>query len=114
MNFSRIHLLGTAAAIIAVVFLAGQAFGVDRYDEKKHSGKPKANSAVSTPEVKQELQTHDEKKGIYNIGGRLELLVDDYLIESMTGQIRRQLHRPERKEIVFRTDAPWEGNASCM
>ncbi len=38
-----------------------------------------------------------------DIGGRLELMVDDYLIESM--------HRPERREIVFNTDAPWEGNA---
>ena len=48
-----------------------------------------------------------------DIGGRLELMVDDHLIESMTGEARLQLHRPERREIVFRTDAPWEGNASA-
>ncbi len=48
-----------------------------------------------------------------NIGGRLELMVDDFLIESMSGEARLQLHRPERREIVFKTDAPWEGNASA-
>ena len=47
-----------------------------------------------------------------HIGSRLELLVDDFLIETMTGDARLQLHRPVRREIVFRTDAPWEGNAS--
>jgi hypothetical protein len=49
-----------------------------------------------------------------DIGGRLELMVDDYLIESMTGNASLQLHSPERREIVFRTDAPWEGNASAF
>jgi hypothetical protein len=47
-----------------------------------------------------------------NIGSRLELLVDDFLVESFSGAAHLQLHRPERREIVFRTDAPWEGNAS--
>ncbi|HOX37817.1 MAG TPA: hypothetical protein PL033_07495 [Candidatus Brocadiia bacterium] len=46
-----------------------------------------------------------------NIGSRLELMVDDFLIERMSGDARLQLHRPERREIVFKTDAPWEGNA---
>ena len=46
-----------------------------------------------------------------NIGGRLELLVDDYLLQSITGGARLQLHQPIRREIVFNTDAPWEGNA---
>ena len=46
------------------------------------------------------------------IGSRLELLVDDFLIETMTEGTRLQLHRPVPREIVFRTDAPWEGNAS--
>ncbi len=49
-----------------------------------------------------------------DIGSRLELFVDDALIESFGGEARLQLHRPERREIVFRTDAPWEGNASAF
>ena len=46
------------------------------------------------------------------IGSRLELLVDEFLIEAMTDGARLQLHRPERREVVLRTDEPWGGNAS--
>ena len=48
-----------------------------------------------------------------DIGARLELLVDDHLISSMAQGATLQLHHPVRREIVFRTDAPWEGNASA-
>lgn len=47
-----------------------------------------------------------------DIGSRLELMVDDDLIDSTRGQFRLQIHQPVRREIVFKTDAPWEGNAS--
>lgn len=47
-----------------------------------------------------------------DIGSRRELLVDRYLIDRMDG-VRLQLHRPVRREIVFRSDAPWEGNGSA-
>lgn len=47
-----------------------------------------------------------------DIGSRLELLVDDFLIDQMDGDVGLQLHGPTRGEIVFRTDAPWEGNGS--
>ena len=45
------------------------------------------------------------------IGSRLELFVDDFLIDTMTDGATLQLHRPVPREVVFRTDAPWEGNA---
>ncbi|TWU26756.1 hypothetical protein Pla52o_06100 [Novipirellula galeiformis] len=47
-----------------------------------------------------------------NIGSRRELFVDQYLIERLD-DARLELHRPQRREIVFRTDAPWEGNGSA-
>lgn len=47
-----------------------------------------------------------------DIGGRLELLVDEALVASLSGGARLELHRPVAREVVFRTDAPWEGNAS--
>jgi hypothetical protein len=47
-----------------------------------------------------------------NIGSRLELLIDDYLIETVSGGARLEMHRPVRRDIVFKTDAPWEGNSS--
>lgn len=46
-----------------------------------------------------------------DIGSRRELFIDDWLIEESRG-CRRNLNRPERREIAFRTDAPWEGNGS--
>lgn len=47
-----------------------------------------------------------------NLGGRLELLVDEELLSSLSGGAHLQLHQPVRREIVFETDKPWEGNAS--
>ena len=44
-----------------------------------------------------------------DIGSRLELFVDDHLIERMTGAELR-LHRPEPQNVALRFDAPWEGN----
>ncbi len=46
-----------------------------------------------------------------NVGSGLELFVDEHLVESMDGGASLQLHQPVRREIVFKTDAPWEGNA---
>lgn len=46
-----------------------------------------------------------------NIGSRRELIVDDYLVDSITGAASQRLHHPVRKEIALVHDAPWEGNA---
>jgi hypothetical protein len=45
-----------------------------------------------------------------DIGSRRELLVDDYLIESMDSGAALKLHHPTAKDIVFTHDAPWEGS----
>jgi hypothetical protein len=45
------------------------------------------------------------------IGDRRELLVDDFLVDKLSGEARLQLHQPVPREIVLKTDAPWEGNA---
>ncbi|MEO6741710.1 MAG: hypothetical protein ABIP20_15810, partial [Chthoniobacteraceae bacterium] len=46
------------------------------------------------------------------IGSRLELFVDDTLIERLSGGAELRLHHPEPKEIVLTHDAPWEGSGS--
>jgi hypothetical protein len=46
-----------------------------------------------------------------NIGSRRELFVDDYLVASLDGAAFK-VHQPQPQEIVFTTDAPWEGNRS--
>ena len=42
------------------------------------------------------------------IGSRLELFVDDFLIDEMTGGLSLQLHSPRPAEIVLRYEMPWE------
>lgn len=46
------------------------------------------------------------------LGGRLEPLVDDYLIERLSGGARQVLHSPTPREVAITHDAPWEGSAS--
>jgi len=46
------------------------------------------------------------------VSNRLELFVDDHLIGETTGDVRRELIKPEPKEVVFETDEAWEGNTS--
>jgi hypothetical protein len=47
-----------------------------------------------------------------DIGGRLELFVDDYLIETMKG-VSLKLHHPQPKEVAISFDHPWEGPYSA-
>ncbi len=46
-----------------------------------------------------------------DIGCRLELFVDDYLVGQLRGA-RRVLHHPAPAELVIEHDAPWEGSGS--
>lgn len=48
-----------------------------------------------------------------DIGSRLELFVDDYVIDKIEGDASLHLHRPEPQEVVLTTDKPWEGNTSA-
>jgi hypothetical protein len=50
---------------------------------------------------------------VHDIGSRRELLIDDTLISECDAALQLRLHQPERRELAFRTDAPWEGNACC-
>lgn len=48
-----------------------------------------------------------------DLGSRLELFVDDYVIAEVEGDAKLQLHRPQPREVVLVTDKPWEGNTSA-
>jgi hypothetical protein len=50
--------------------------------------------------------------GPINIGSRLELFVDDFLIDKLNGA-KLQLNRPTPKDVAMTFDAPWEGNCSA-
>ena len=45
-----------------------------------------------------------------DIGSRLELMVDDYLIERISGGAKLELHHPVPREVVIVHDKPWEGS----
>ena len=50
-----------------------------------------------------------KEKKMVDIGSRLELFVDGFMVDSMTGQAKRLLHHPQRRETVLTFDKPWEG-----
>jgi len=52
-----------------------------------------------------------EGEDVLNIGSRLELFVDDYLIDT-TRAVTQELHSPKREEVAIVYDAPWEGEVS--
>ena len=47
-----------------------------------------------------------------DIGNRLELFIDNHLIEKTTGDVAQKMLKPEPKEVIIVTDSPWEGNTS--
>jgi len=48
-------------------------------------------------------------EGVIQLGFRLEPLVDDYLIDTISGA-RLTLHHPTARQLAIVHDAPWEGN----
>ncbi len=44
------------------------------------------------------------------IGSRLELFTDDFLIESMNGDLSQVAQQPTPHDVIITTDEPWEGN----
>ncbi len=48
-----------------------------------------------------------------DLGSRLEPLVDRFLIQTLKGKARLQLHKPQRREVVLVHDVPWEGNLTA-
>ena len=45
---------------------------------------------------------------VLDIGMRLELFIDDYLIETLEGA-QLKLHTPQLRDVALRFDKPWEG-----
>ena len=43
------------------------------------------------------------------LGSRRELMIDDFLIERLSGRGELRLHHPEPREVVLKADLPWEG-----
>ena len=52
-----------------------------------------------------------QHSAVLDIGSRLELFVDHYLIDRLAG-VRLKLHEPQPAGIVLKFDRPWEGGSS--
>ena len=68
-------------------------------------------SLVLSLPVSAEPAAHAAKNQPVDIGSRLELFVDNFLIGSMEG-VELRLHSPRSAGKVFAFDQPWEGNTS--
>ena len=68
-------------------------------------------SAPATAEIGQTKDAGKAAAKPINIGSRLELLVDNYLVERMSESTVLRLHHPVRREAIMKFDRPWEGNA---
>lgn len=55
---------------------------------------------------------HDTINPVREIGSRLELFVDDYLVDEIKGKATLRLHHPAPREVVLEHDSPWEGSGS--
>lgn len=53
-----------------------------------------------------------ETQQVTDIGTRLELLVDQHLVDRLVGGAQLRLHHPSPAEVALVLDRPWEGN-SC-
>ena len=51
-------------------------------------------------------------ENILEIGSRLELMLDEHLIDRLSGGAALRLHKPTPREVAIVHDEPWEGN-SC-
>lgn len=67
-------------------------------------------SGGAEPPRGQERATVDKREEPVDIGSRLELFVDGFMIDSMTPSASRRLHHPVPREVVFEFDQPWEGS----
>jgi hypothetical protein len=52
------------------------------------------------------------EQAVLDISSRLELFIDDFLIDRLGGEAGRRLHHPQPQEIALVHDAPWEGTGS--
>ncbi|HEV7406344.1 MAG TPA: hypothetical protein VGO11_25570 [Chthoniobacteraceae bacterium] len=68
------------------------------------------SAACATPAYLTPIAARADESPI-QLGGRRELLVDDFLIERLDG-VALTPHQPEAREVVLTCDAPWEGNTS--
>jgi hypothetical protein len=69
---------------------------------------------LKVPGARTDVSGTDPEVEAVPIDDRLELFVDRFLIYRLEEGAELRLHQPVPREVVLRTDAPWEGNASAF
>lgn len=85
--------------------------GSSVWDEVTLSGPLGPGEAVAADLLAAQAEAGPPAPLGYDLGSRLELFVDDYLVERMQG-VSLRLHEPRREEVAITLDAPWEGDTS--
>lgn len=94
----------TAEEVSVLVYSYGGDVGVFDFDDVEltvQDGKDPGAGRVPRAEPKE--------KEMVSIQSRLELFVDGFLVDNMTGDVERRLHHPQPQEPVLTLDRPWEG-----
>ena len=68
--------------------------------------------ACAVPPIDATERASEANGAVIDIGSRLELFVDDFLIDRLTGGAEQRLHHPVPQEIIMVHDSPWEGSCS--
>ena len=100
----------TAKYVGVLLYSSNGNVGASRFDDVAIDGPQGPGEVLNLDLRPAETQVAEVPK-MLDIGSRLELFVDDYLIESLKG-LTLQLHAPERREIALTLDSPWDGDTS--
>ena len=100
----KIQLVNRVLMAMAIGIVAGVCWTQAR-------GGQKSVVAPSKDATKPRTENARQNHNVLNIGSRLELFVDDFLVAGMTG-VARKLHSPQPRDVALKFDSPWDGECS--
>ena len=110
--------LKAGANVLAVRFIAGKASSVLALGGPRELRAGDFRSILSdlflndARWARRELRAKPGTKPAVDIGSRLELFIDEFLVDRLTGSAERRLHHPVPREVVLQfgeKGKPWDG-----
>ena len=103
------------ALTLSTAFLSGvEGDGSPVHDESVNIGKyagfgtERLNGHAAATENTTSTQRSVAQSAPLDIGSRLELFVDEHLVDRLDGDATLHLHKPKGREVVLTNDMPWE------
>ena len=110
----------TCLAMLLPIFISAVATAIPGRADSPQSDGDVGRQTIFSPALRlAEIATvHAPSRSIGSprvaeVGTRRELFVDRYLVAELAGEAKQVVQRPEPREVVLVTDAPWEGNTSA-